>query len=77
MIKHYDTNITLNNDKAKSWNTQSLNAICHNPDFKDFTMQHEIQDKVYELLNWIDTDLSNYVEYFNGIQSKINSATNL
>lgn len=59
------------------------NRIYHNEPicFKnlniDFSGAHEIKEEVYELLNWIDSDVTDYVEYFNGIQSKIDSARNI
>ena len=51
--------------------------ICFNGQNIDFVEAHNIKDVVYELLNWIDTDLADYIEYFNGIQLKIDSATNI
>jgi len=51
--------------------------ICFNGQKIDFSEAHDIKDEIYELLDWIDTDLTNYVEYFNGIQSKIDSASNI
>lgn len=51
--------------------------ICFNNINIDFTEAHDIKSDIYELLNWIDADLPDYVEYFNGIQSKIDSARNL
>jgi hypothetical protein len=51
--------------------------VCFNGQNIDFSEAHVIKDELYELLNWIDTDLTDYVEYFNGIQSKIDSAMNI
>lgn len=51
--------------------------ICFNNLNIDFSEAHDIKNEVYELLNWIDADLNDYVKYFNGIQSKINSARNI
>jgi len=51
--------------------------ICFNGQHIDFSEAREIKEEIYELLNWIDEDLTDYVEYFNGIQSKIDSAANI
>lgn len=51
--------------------------ICFNASNIDFSAAHNIKNEIYDLLNWIDTDLTDYVEYFNGIQPKIDSANNL
>ena len=31
-------------------------------------------DEIFEMLSWIDSDLSTYTEYFNGIKAKIDQA---
>jgi len=51
--------------------------ICFNGNRIDFTEATNIKQEIYELLNWIDTDLTEYVEYFNGIDTKINMINNL
>lgn len=51
--------------------------ICFNGLSIDFSEAHDIKNEVYVVLNWIDADLTEYVEYFNGIQSKIDSARNV
>lgn len=51
--------------------------ICFNANNIEFSEAHNIINEIYDLLNWIDTDLTDYVEYFNGIQSKIDSANNI
>lgn len=51
--------------------------VCFNNLDIDFSEAHDIKNEVYQLLNWIDVDLTNYVEYFNGIQPKIDSASNI
>lgn len=51
--------------------------ICFNGHNIDFTEANDIKDEIYELLNWIDQDPTDYVEYFNSIQSKIDSAANI
>jgi hypothetical protein len=47
--------------------------ICFDGNSIDFSEAILIKNDIYEILNWIDTDLTDYVEYFNGIQSKIDS----
>lgn len=51
--------------------------ICFNGNTIDFTNATNIKQEIYELLEWIDTDLTEYVEYFNGIDAKINMINNL
>ena len=51
--------------------------ICFNGNIVDFTEALNIKNEIYELLNWIDVDLTNYVDYFNGIDSKTNMINNL
>lgn len=48
--------------------------ICFNSLNIDFSEAQYIKNEVYQLLNWIDPDLTGYVEYFDGIPSKIDSA---
>ena len=51
--------------------------ICFNGNSIDFTVAININQEIYELLTWIDIDLTNYVDYFNGINAKINMINNL
>lgn len=51
--------------------------ICFNGNTIDFTQAINIKREIYELLNWIDTDLADYTDYFNGIDRKINTINNL
>lgn len=51
--------------------------ICFNAHRVDFSNAHDIINEIYELLSWIDDDLTGYIEYFNGIHSKIDSAKRL
>ncbi|WP_420386291.1 hypothetical protein [Roseivirga sp.] len=51
--------------------------ICFNSRNIDFTEAKDIKTEIYELLEWVDTDLTEYVEYFNGIQAKIDTAINI
>lgn len=51
--------------------------ICFNGPNIDFTEATNIKNEIYELLDWMDADLVNYVEYFNGIDAKINTLNNL
>lgn len=51
--------------------------ICFNGNTIDFTEATNIKQEIYELLEWIDTDLTEYTDYFNGIDRKINTINNL
>jgi len=51
--------------------------ICFNGNTVDFTEAIDIKYEIYELLEWIDVDLTHYVDYFNGIDTKINMVNNL
>ena len=51
--------------------------ICFNGNNIDFTEAKNIKIEVYELLIWIDADLTEYVEYFNGIDTKISMVNNI
>lgn len=51
--------------------------ICFNGNAIDFTYAENIKDEIYELLSWIDNDLTNYVEYFDAIENKINIAKSI
>ena len=48
--------------------------ICFNNFNIDFSKAQDIKNDVYDILNWIDIDLANYVEYFDDIQSRIEAA---
>lgn len=51
--------------------------ICFNRTAIDFTNAANIKNEIYELLKWIDSDLTTYVDYFNGIDTEINAVNNL
>ena len=51
--------------------------ICFNGNTVDFTEATNIEHEIYELLEWIDIDLTHYMDYFNGIDTKINMINNL
>lgn len=51
--------------------------ILFDGDVIDFTEATNIKNEIYELLEWIDADLTDYVDYFNGIDTKINMVNNL
>lgn len=51
--------------------------ICFNGSTIDFTEAITIRNEIYELLEWIDSDLTNYIDYFDGINTKINMIDNL
>lgn len=46
--------------------------ICFLGNTIDFTQATTIKQEIYELLEWIDADLTEYVDYFNGVDTKIN-----
>lgn len=51
--------------------------ICFNHHAIDFTPAHNIKTEIFLLLSWMDADLSNYVDYFDSIDSKITQVNNL
>jgi hypothetical protein len=51
--------------------------ICFKNDDIDFTEAKIIKQEIFELLEWIDNDLTNYVDYFNSIDAKINLANTI
>lgn len=51
--------------------------ICFKGNNVDFSGAENIRNEIFEMLNWIDSDLSIYTEYFNGISSKIAQANSL
>lgn len=51
--------------------------VCFIGNNIDLTNARNIKREIYELLEWIDADLTEYVEYFNGIDAKINMINNL
>jgi len=51
--------------------------ICFNNQNIDFSQASSIKDEIYELLEWINCDLTTYVEYFDNVDSKINLANNI
>lgn len=51
--------------------------ICFNDNDFDFTYAESIKDEIYELLSWIDSDLSNYVIAFDKIKNKIDLAKSI
>lgn len=48
--------------------------ICFKGNAIDFTYAENIKEEIYELLSWIESDLSIYVEYFDAIDNKIKIA---
>lgn len=48
--------------------------ICFKNNTISFTAALEIKREIYELLEWMNTDLVDYVEYFDGIDAKIRIA---
>jgi len=51
--------------------------ICFNGPNIDFSQAEDIRDEIFEMLSWIDSDLSTYTEYFNGINTKIDQINNI
>lgn len=51
--------------------------ICFSSHNIDFNTAEDIRDEIFEMLTWVDSDLSTYTEYFNGINSKIEQANNI
>jgi hypothetical protein len=51
--------------------------ICFDGQNIDFRGAEYIRDEIFEMLTWIDPDLSAYVEYFDGVQSKISQVNNV
>lgn len=51
--------------------------ICFNGGSINFSNCILIKNDIYDILEWIDVDLKIYVEYFDNIDAKINSANNL
>jgi len=43
----------------------------------DFGEAQDIRDEIFEILTWIDSDLSKYTEYFNGINAKIDQVNSI
>lgn len=51
--------------------------ICFNGNNIDFAEAIRIKEEIYQVFEWIDEDLVDYIEYFNGIDAKINAIRNL
>jgi hypothetical protein len=51
--------------------------ICFTGNQVDFSYAARIRNELYELLDWIDGDLSAYVKTFDSIDSKINTAKSI
>ena len=52
--------------------------ICFNSNNRiDFNEAEGIKADIYRLLSWMDSDLVDYVEYFDNIDSKINTINNI
>jgi len=77
---HVNRNIInqkLNNIRGFRNRVYHNEPICFNRNAIDFTEAANIKTEIYELLKWIDADLIDYVEYFNGIDMKISMANNI
>lgn len=51
--------------------------VCFNGNRIDYTNALLILQEINELLEWIDPELKNYVQYYNSVHSKINIASNI
>lgn len=51
--------------------------ICFNGNTINFGSATQIKNDIYQLLDWVDADLSKYVSYFDSITSKIRTANNI
>jgi hypothetical protein len=51
--------------------------ICFNRSVIDFSTASDIKKEIFDVLAWIDPNLKDYVAYFDGIDSKINSANTI
>ena len=51
--------------------------ICFNNQHIDFSDAINIKNEIYELLEWINADLTDYVEYFDNVDSKIDLVNKL
>ena len=77
---HVNRNIInqkLNNIRGFRNRVYHNEPICFNGNAIDFTEAANIKTEIYELLKWVDADLIDYVEYFNGIDMKISMANNI
>ncbi|MCD8431821.1 hypothetical protein LNJ05_03515 [Tenacibaculum finnmarkense genomovar ulcerans] len=70
-------NQKLNNIREFRNRVYHNEPICFNGNIINFTEVTNIKNEIYELLEWIDTDLTDYVNYFNGIDTEINRVNNL
>jgi len=76
-INRNQLNQKLNNIRKFRNRIYHNEPICFNGSTIDFTNALEIKNEIYELLEWIDIDLTSYIDYFNSIENKINTANNL
>lgn len=52
--------------------------VCFNSNNQiDFNEAVDIKNSIYDLLEWMDSDLVDYVEYFDNIDSKISTSNNM
>lgn len=51
--------------------------LCFKGNAIDFSEARSIKTEIFELLEWMDSDLVPYTQYFNNIDSKIDQAENL
>jgi hypothetical protein len=51
--------------------------ICFNENTLDCKNVENNRNGIYELLSWIDSDLTDYIEYFDTIDNTIKLATNI
>lgn len=51
--------------------------VCFLNDTIDFAHVQTVIQSIYDILNWMDPDLADYVSYFDNIHNKIKSGNNL
>ncbi|MGB3585513.1 MAG: hypothetical protein WBA23_03180 [Tunicatimonas sp.] len=51
--------------------------ICFNNNDVDFSSAENVRNEIFEMLNWMDTDLALYIQQFDEVDSEIRSADNL
>ncbi len=70
-------NQKLNNIREFRNRVYHNEPICFTENSIDFSQATNIKQEIYELLDWIDADLRDYVDCFNDIEAKIGLANNI
>ena len=76
-IQRKEINLTL--DKIREFRNRVYHnePVCFKGNKIDFTEANEIKNNIYEVLGWIDPDLSKYVKQFDQVDNKIHAVLNL